>query len=158
MRAVIQRVSRAKVTVSASDESNVKSDRVTTGEISAGLLVLIGIGLDDGEEEARWLTQKMVNLRIFEDEAGKMNLSVKDIGGAILAVSQFTLYGDCRRGRRPSFTGAAHPSIAAPLFDRAVEMIRSEGVGCETGQFGAHMEVSLLNNGPVTLLIDTAER
>lgn len=156
MRAVIQRVSRAKVTIE--DEGAQGKEEVISGEISAGLLVLIGVGPHDGEEEARWITQKIVNLRIFEDEQGKMNLSVKDIGGSILAVSQFTLYGDCRRGRRPSFTDAAHPSIASPLFDRTVEMIRDEGLPCETGRFGAHMQVSLLNDGPVTLLLDTAHR
>ena len=154
MRAVIQRVSRAEVTVNVEEQA----ERVTTGQIGPGLLVLIGVGPNDSEDEAKWVTQKLVNLRIFEDQAGKMNLSVKDMSASILAVSQFTLYGDCRRGRRPSFTGAAHPSIASPLFDRTIEMIREEGVPCETGQFGAHMEVSLLNDGPVTLILDTDDR
>jgi D-aminoacyl-tRNA deacylase len=151
MRAVIQRVSRAKVTV---QEPNI-AEPITTGEIDQGLLVLIGIGPDDGLSEAQWLAKKLIGLRIFEDEGGKMNLSVQDIGGAVLAVSQFTLFGDCRRGRRPSFTSAAHPSIASPLFDQTVALIRQLGVRCEIGKFGHHMEVSLVNDGPVTLLIDT---
>ena len=154
MRAVIQRVKRAKVEVL--DPSSQKL--VTTGTIDHGLMVLIGIGPNDTITEATWLAKKIVGLRIFEDHAGKMNLSIQDVNGAILAVSQFTLYGDCRRGRRPSFTSAAHPSIASPLFDQTVTLIRELGVRCEVGKFGHHMEVSLLNNGPVTLLIDTEDQ
>ena len=150
MKAVIQRVSHARVTVQ--DEQD---KQITTGEIQQGLMVLIGIGPKDTEKEAIWLAKKLVGLRVFEDQQQKMNLSVTDIGGSILAVSQFTLYGDCKKGRRPAFTGAAHPSIAAPLFDRVVDLIRAEGVPCETGRFGASMSVSLLNQGPVTLIIDT---
>lgn len=153
MRAVIQRVSRAKVNVL--DPSS--QQLITTGEIDLGLMVLLGIGPNDTIKEASWLAKKLVGLRIFEDQSGKMNLSVQDVDGAILAISQFTLYGDCRRGRRPSFTGAAHPHIAAPLFDKTVHLIKDLGTRCEVGKFGHHMEVSLLNNGPVTLLIDTED-
>ena len=153
MRAVIQRVRHAKVIVKDSETD----EEEMTGSIQAGLLVLLGVGPNDGENEARWLSKKLVNLRIFEDEAGKMNLSLKDIKGSILAVSQFTLYGDCKRGRRPSFVGAAHPDLALLLFNRCVEMIQGEGVHCEIGKFGHHMEVSLMNDGPVTLILDTEQ-
>lgn len=153
MKAVIQRVKKACVSVN----HPTTQQKEVTGEIEAGLLVLIGIGPQDSEKEAQWLCKKLVGLRIFEDEADKMNLSVKDIGGSILAVSQFTLFGDCKRGRRPSFTGAAHPDLALPLFNRCVELIQNEGVRCEVGKFGHHMEVSLLNDGPVTLILDTEE-
>ena len=148
MRAVVQRVQHAKVTV----KDPKTSQEEITGAIQAGLMVLIGIGPNDGEAEASWLSQKLSTLRIFEDEAGKMNLSLKDIQGSILAVSQFTLYGDCKRGRRPSFVGAAHPDLALPLFNRCVQLIKDQGIHCEIGKFGHHMEVSLMNDGPVTLI------
>ena len=154
MKAVVQRVSEARVTITDPDTSK----ECITGSIDHGLLVLVGIGHHDGKEEAQWLAKKISNLRIFEDDSGKMNLSVRDKGGAVLAVSQFTLYGDCRRGRRPSFTGAAQPDIAAPLFEYFVEQVRKEEVRCETGRFRTHMKVQLLNDGPVTLIIDTADR
>ena len=153
MKAVIQRVKSAKVTVQDSETGHEQ----TTGEINAGLLVLLGVGPNDSEVQAQWLAKKITGLRIFEDEAGKMNLSVKDIQGAILAVSQFTLYGDCKRGRRPSFVGAAHPDLALPLFNRFVDLIKLEGIDCGIGKFGHHMEVSLINDGPVTLILDTDE-
>ncbi len=153
MKAVIQRVKSAKVTVQDPETGREQ----ITGAIHAGLLVLLGVGPNDSEAQAQWLAKKITGLRIFEDEAGKMNLSVKDIQGAILAVSQFTLYGDCKRGRRPSFVGAAHPDLALPLFNRFVDLIQLEGIDCEIGKFGHHMEVSLINDGPVTLILDTDE-
>lgn len=145
MRAVVQRVSRASVTV----------DGRVTGRVDRGLLVLVGAAPEDTPADADALARKVAGLRIFPDAAGKMNLDVSQVGGAVLAVSQFTLLGDCRKGRRPSFQGAAHPSIARPLFDRYVEATRGLGLSCETGVFGADMKVELLNDGPVTLLIDT---
>lgn len=151
MRAVVQRVDRACVTVqgAAPGESEV------TGQIGRGLLVLVGVGHDDTPEQARWLAKKVVGLRIFEDEDGKMNLDVAQVGGAVLAVSQFTLYGDCRKGRRPSFVAAARPETAEPLVEWFASHVRAAGVPCEMGRFGANMDVELLNQGPVTLLIDT---
>jgi D-tyrosyl-tRNA(Tyr) deacylase len=148
MRAVIQRVSRAAVRV----------DGVTVGEIGRGFLVLLGVTHSDGRAEADWMSRKIAGLRLFEDDAGKMNLGLSDIGGAALVVSQFTLYGDARKGRRPSFTDAARPDQAGPLIDYFVERLREEGVSVETGQFQAMMEVELVNDGPVTLLVDTATR
>ena len=146
MRAVIQRVSRASVTV----------DGAITGQIDQGLMVLLGVGPDDTEADGAWLAAKLANLRIFSDEAGKMNLSLIDIGGGALVVSQFTLYGDCRRGRRPSFVGAAPPDRAEPLYERFCEQLAAEGVKqVGRGVFGAMMDVDLLNEGPVTLIIDT---
>lgn len=145
MRAVVQRVSRASVTV----------DGQITGQIDRGLLVLVGAVPEDTEADADALARKIAGLRVFSDDAGKMNLDVAQVGGAVLAVSQFTLLGDCRKGRRPSFVGAAHPKVARPLFDRYVSSTRAAGLTCETGVFGADMKVELLNDGPVTLLIDT---
>ena len=146
MRAVIQRVSRASVTV----------DGAITGQIGQGLMVLLGVGPDDTEADGAWLASKLANLRIFSDQAGKMNLSLIDIGGGALVVSQFTLYGDCRRGRRPSFVGAAPPDRAEPLYERFCEQLAAEGVEpVGRGVFGAMMDVDLLNEGPVTLIIDT---
>ena len=145
MRAVIQRVTRARVSVEGE----------VCGQINRGLLVLLGVGKSDTEADADYLAQKISGLRIFEDENGKMNLSVKDIGGGILAVSQFTLYGDVRRGRRPSFDDAAPPEAARPIYEYFVKQIRESGLVCETGRFQAAMEVELVNDGPVTILLDS---
>lgn len=144
MKAVIQRVTHASVTV--------EGDRVA--EIGNGLLILLGIGPEDNEENARVMTKKIAALRIFQDEADKMNLSVRDIGGNAIVVSQFTLYADCRRGNRPSFVGAAAPDLASPLVDRFAELLNEQGVPTQTGVFGAHMDVDLLNSGPVTILLE----
>jgi D-tyrosyl-tRNA(Tyr) deacylase len=145
MRAVVQRVDRASV----------KVDDEITGEIGRGLLVLLGVAQDDAESDADYLAEKIAGLRIFEDDAGKMNLSVMDIAGAVLAVSQFTLYGDARRGKRPSFDAAARPERARELYEYFVNRIRAAGLRCETGRFQAMMEVSLVNSGPVTILVDS---
>ncbi|MCB9528787.1 MAG: D-tyrosyl-tRNA(Tyr) deacylase [Myxococcales bacterium] len=147
MRAVVQRVSRASVTV----------DGQVVGRIGPGLLVLVGAAEGDTTADADALAAKVAGLRIFGDAEGKMNLDVAQIGGAVLAVSQFTLLGDCRKGRRPSFQAAAHPEKAAPLFDRYVAATRALGLSCETGIFQADMKVELLNDGPVTLLVDTTK-
>lgn len=147
MRAVVQRVSRARVTV---------GDEVT-GEISRGLLVLLGVGNEDDQASADYLSDKIVGLRIFEDDSGKMNKSVTDVGGAVLAVSQFTLYGDVRRGKRPSFDGAAPPEKARALYQYFVERIRAAGLRCETGKFQEVMQVELVNDGPVTILLDSSK-
>jgi len=145
MRAVVQRVSRASV----------KVEGELTGEIGLGLLVLLGVGQEDGEADADYLAEKIAGLRIFEDDAGKMNLSVMDVGGAVLAVSQFTLFGDMRRGKRPSFDAAARPERARELYEYFVERVRAAGLRCETGRFQAMMEVELVNSGPVTILLDS---
>jgi D-tyrosyl-tRNA(Tyr) deacylase len=147
MRACIQRVSEAQVTV----------DGEVTGRIGRGLVVLLGVGANDGEAEVEWLAEKIVGLRIFEDDAGKMNRSLVEVGGAMLVVSQFTLYGDCRKGRRPSFIDAAPPELAERLYEAFAARLRGQGVEVGTGRFRAHMLVSLVNDGPVTLWIDTAE-
>lgn len=147
MRVVIQRVSQASVTV----------DQEVVGAIQQGLLLLVGITEDDGEEEIQMLAEKVVHLRIFEDEAGKMNRSLLDIGGSILSVSQFTLYGDCRKGRRPNFMAAAKPDLAKQLYERYNEQLQSYGVEVQTGIFGAMMDVSLHNDGPVTILLDSKD-
>ena len=143
MRAVCRRVSSASVTV----------DGAIVGQIGLGWLVLLGVGPGDDDATAARLADKIVGLRVFEDEAGKMNRSVVDVGGALLVVSQFTLYADTSRGRRPGFTGAAPPAIAAPLVERFAEIVRERGLTVETGQFGAHMEVALVNDGPVTIVL-----
>ena len=148
MRACIQRVSEAAVTV----------DGEATGRIGRGLVVLLGVGPQDSLAEVDWLSEKIAGLRIFEDEEGKMNRSLSDVGGAMLVVSQFTLYGDCRKGRRPSFTDAAPPELAERLYEAFVARVRSVGVEVATGVFRAQMQVSLVNDGPVTLWIDTAVR
>ncbi|MCA9540900.1 MAG: D-tyrosyl-tRNA(Tyr) deacylase [Myxococcales bacterium] len=145
MRAVVQRVARAKVSVEGE----------VTGQIERGLLVLVGAAQGDAEADADALAAKVAGLRIFPDAEGKMNLDVQQAGGAVLAVSQFTLLGDCRKGRRPSFAHAEAPEKASPLFDRYVAATRALGLRCETGVFGAMMAVELINDGPVTLLIDT---
>ncbi|MEN8241010.1 MAG: D-aminoacyl-tRNA deacylase [Chloroflexota bacterium] len=144
MRVVIQRVSRGSVTV---------SDQ-TIAEINHGLVILTGIGPDDGEAQAAYLAEKIANLRIFADAAGKTNLSVLDVGGEAIVVSQFTLYADTRKGRRPSFTNAAPPELAEPLVERFSEMLRQQGVPTQTGQFGAEMLVEISNDGPVTIIIE----
>jgi D-aminoacyl-tRNA deacylase len=144
MRALLQRVSKARVTV---------ADKVVS-EIGKGLVVLLGIGHGDGEEQAAFLAEKIANLRIFEDEQGKTNLSLLDVKGEAIVVSQFTLYADTRKGRRPSFTDAALPELAEPLVDRFVELLRSHGVPTQTGQFGAHMSVEIHNDGPVTIWLE----
>lgn len=146
MRAVIQRVSEAKVTI----------DGELCGEISKGLVVLLGVDVDDTEADATLMAEKIVMLRIFNDAEDKMNLSLQDVEGAILLISQFTLHGDCRKGRRPSFIKAAHPDLAVPLYEKTLSLLKNNyGVSVETGRFGAQMAVSLVNDGPVTLLIDT---
>ncbi|MGC1374090.1 MAG: D-aminoacyl-tRNA deacylase [Candidatus Sulfotelmatobacter sp.] len=145
MRAVVQRVSRARATVRGE----------ITGEIGLGLLVLLGVGRDDTEADAIYLAEKITGLRVFEDEHGKMNLSVKDVGGSLLAVSQFTLYGDVRRGKRPSFDEAAAPEKARALYEFFVSQIRAAGLRCETGRFQETMKVELVNEGPVTILLDS---
>jgi len=147
MRACIQRVIEAQVTV----------DGNVTGRIGRGFVVLLGIGQDDGEAQVTWLVDKIVGLRVFEDEAGKMNRSLAEVGGAMMVVSQFTLYGDCRRGRRPSFTEAAPPELAERLYEAFAARVRDAGIEVATGRFREHMLVSLVNDGPVTLWIDTAE-
>jgi D-tyrosyl-tRNA(Tyr) deacylase len=146
VRAVVQRVSSASVEV----------DGKTVASIGRGLLVLLGVAQGDGERQAEWLADKIAGLRIFEDEAGKMNLSVEDVGGSVLVVSQFTLLGDCRKGRRPSFSDAAPPEEADRLYQRFVERARGAGLRVETGVFQARMDVRMVNDGPVTLILDTS--
>jgi D-tyrosyl-tRNA(Tyr) deacylase len=145
MRAVVQRVSQAKVEV----------DSQITGEIARGLLVLLGVERGDAHANAEAMLDKVVNLRIFPDDAGKMNLSLRDVGGALLVVSQFTLLGDCRKGRRPSFDRAAPPAEARALYEYFVARALEEGIPVSAGVFQAHMQVSLVNDGPVTLLVET---
>jgi len=145
MRAVVQRVTRAKVTV----------DNEVIGEIGNGLVVLLGIARDDTKVEAAYLVDKIANLRIFDDEEGKMNLSIKDVNGGLLVVSQFTLYGDVRRGLRPSWIDAAPPEVAEPLYDFFVRQTRSTIDNVATGKFQAMMQVELVNDGPVTILLDS---
>ena len=147
MRAVVQRVSHAKVTVNG---------RIA-GEIALGLLVLLGVGREDTESDVNYLAEKIAGLRIFADADEKMNLSVVDVGGSVLVVSQFTLYGDLRRGRRPSFDAAAAPDTAQKLYELFVERIRSAGLRCETGRFQQVMQVELVNEGPVTVLLDSGK-
>jgi D-tyrosyl-tRNA(Tyr) deacylase len=147
MRAVVQRVSRAKVAV----------DGETAGEIGTGILVLLGVGLNDTERDASYLVEKIVNLRIFADEEGKMNRSVVDIGGGLLVVSQFTLYADARKGRRPSYVGAAAPDEANRLYEFFVSEARTHLAKIETGRFQAMMDVELVNDGPVTIILDSSQ-
>ena len=148
MRAVIQRVEKASVSV----EGEIK------GQIGAGFLVLIGVEEGDGDADFRYIAEKVPNLRVFEDEQGKMNRSLLDVGGELLAVSQFTLLGDARGGRRPSFITAARPETADPMYERLVADWRARGIRVETGVFGAHMKVALVNDGPVTILLDSRRR
>lgn len=145
MKVVVQRCKEASVTVEGQ----------VTGAVGPGLMLLVGITHEDTEEDARFAAEKIANLRIFEDDGGKMNLSVVETGGAVLSVSQFTLYGDCRKGRRPNFMAAARPEQAEPLYERFNALLREQGLRVETGVFGAMMEVSLVNDGPVTLIVET---
>lgn len=147
MRCVIQRVTQASVTVGEE----------LVGKIGRGYMILIGVSSEDTDKDLRYMAEKVPNLRIFEDEAGKMNLSIKDVGGEILAVSQFTLYGDARGGRRPSFSTAARPEQANALYEQLVAAWREQGIHVETGRFRAEMQVSLVNDGPVTMLMDSTK-
>ena len=147
MRCVIQRVTEASVTTGGE----------VVGKIGKGFMVLVGVSTEDTEKDVRYMAEKVPNLRIFEDEAGKMNLSLKDVGGAILAVSQFTLYGDARGGRRPSFIAAGRPEEANALYEQLVAAWRSQGLTVETGRFRTEMQVALINDGPVTLLMDSTK-
>ncbi len=147
MRVVVQRVTRARVSVNGE----------VVGEIGIGLVVLLGVGVGDTRAEADYLVDKTIGLRIFEDAGGKMNLSVAEVAGALLVVSQFTLYGDARRGKRPSFDAAAPPEQALELYEYFVERVRAAGLRCETGRFQETMQVELVNEGPVTILLDSAK-
>jgi D-tyrosyl-tRNA(Tyr) deacylase len=147
MRAVIQRVRRASVTIGGE----------VVGRIEQGLLVLLGVHRTDTRSRIPWLAEKLAGLRIFEDDEGKMNRSLQDVKASMLVVSQFTLYGDCQKGRRPSFIDAARPEVAEPVYEEFVQALRALGVPVETGRFGADMQVELVNDGPVTLVIDTPE-
>ncbi|WP_078428974.1 D-aminoacyl-tRNA deacylase [Alkalihalobacterium alkalinitrilicum] len=147
MKVVLQRVS----------EASVKVNEEVVGKINSGLMLLVGITHEDTIEDVKYLSDKIVNLRIFEDEEDKLNLSLLDVGGQILSISQFTLYGDCRKGRRPNFMGAAKPDIAEPLYETFNEQLRQKGVQVETGIFGAMMDVQLINYGPVTLILDSKQ-
>lgn len=145
MRVCVQRVRQASVTV----------QRELVGEIGRGMLVLVGIGQQDGREQVEQMVEKLVGLRIFEDDQGKMNRSLSEVHGEMLVVSQFTLWGDCRKGRRPSFTSAAPPELAEPLYELFVEQVAGQGIRVATGQFAAQMDVALVNDGPVTLLLES---
>ena len=148
MRAVVQRVSSASVTV----------DGEVTGEIGRGFLVLLGVGAEDGPDDVVYLAQKVAGLRVFEDTEGRMNLALSDVDGRVLVVSQFTLFGDCRKGRRPSFIDAARPEKGNELYESFVAELRGQGLHVETGRFQTHMDVALINDGPVTLLLDSQRR
>lgn len=145
MRAVIQRVKHASVDVNG----------IKTGTISKGIVIFLGIHRSDGRQEITWMADKIINLRIFPDPDGKMNISLADINAEMLIVSQFTLYGDCRKGRRPGYSGAAPPEIAEPIYNRFVDEVRKKGIKAATGRFQAMMDVTLINDGPVTLLLDS---
>ncbi len=145
MRAVVQRVTRASVII----------DGETVGDIGAGLVVLLGVTHDDTPERAQWLAEKVAGLRIFNDADGKMNRDLLEVGGAMLIVSQFTLYGDCRKGKRPSFIDAAPPPIAIPLYEAFINGVKALGIRVATGRFGADMKVDLVNDGPVTLIVES---
>jgi D-tyrosyl-tRNA(Tyr) deacylase len=145
MRAVVQRVSRGSVTIAGE----------TVGAIGPGLVVLLGITHDDTQERAKWLAEKIVGLRIFNDADGKMNRDLIEVGGAMLIVSQFTLYGDCKKGKRPSFIDAAPPAVAIPLYEAFINGVKALGVPVATGQFGGDMKVELVNDGPVTLIVES---
>lgn len=167
MRAVVQRVSEASVSV-REDAASIREDAASvresaaigagrvTGAIGLGFCVLLGIGVKDSEEDAAWMADKIASLRIFEDEQGKMNRSLLDVGGALLAVSQFTLYGDARKGSRPGFIDAARPEVAQPLYARFCALVREKGIDVQEGVFRATMQVRIVNEGPVTLLLDSS--
>jgi len=146
MRAVIQRVLQSKVKVNGQ----------TIGQIDKGLLVYLSVAASDTQKDAEFIADKLVNLRIFADEAGKMNRSVLDVGGSILLVSNFTLHGDCRKGRRPGFDAAAEPQLAQQLYEKTIELITDKGIGVEKGAFGKHMHITCINDGPVTFLLDSS--
>lgn len=148
MRAVVQRVRRGRVTV----------DGRVIAESGPGFVILLGVGHGDGEKQARFLVEKIAHLRVFEDEQGKMNLSLLDTGGSAIVVSQFTLYADTRKGRRPSFIDAALPEVASPLVDRFAALLEEKGVPVQQGEFGAHMLVEIENDGPVTIIFDTDDK
>ena len=148
MRAIIQRVSEGRVAVAGT----------TSGAIGRGVVALVGIGQNDGEDDAAYIARKLVELRIFEDDAGKMNLSLTDIGGEALIISQFTLYADTRKGRRPSFVNAAQPEHAEPLYERVMALIEARGIRVVRGAFGARMQLTLTNDGPVTIWLDSAQK
>jgi D-tyrosyl-tRNA(Tyr) deacylase len=145
VKVVAQRVSEGRVTV----------DGQVVGEIGAGMVLLVGIGQEDENADLEWMADKLAGMRIFEDADGKMNLSVTDVGGAVLSVSQFTLYGDCRKGRRPNFMAAARPEQAEAMYERFNSLLRERGIRVQTGRFGAMMDVALVNAGPVTLIVDS---
>lgn len=147
MKVVIQRVQHALV----------KVDGNTIGKCGRGFLILLGVGNEDTIEDAEALVNKIIKLRVFEDDEGKMNLSVQDVGGEILIISQFTLYADCRKGNRPSFVNAAPPAVSVPLYETFVELMKNTGIPTECGEFGADMKVELLNDGPVTIVLDSRE-
>ena len=147
MRACIQRVSQSRVVVEGE----------VTGQIGCGLLVLLGVAQDDTDAQLSWLADKIIGLRIFEDDQGKMNRSLAEVGGEMLVVSQFTLYGDCRKGRRPSFVSAAPPEKAEQMYDDFVQYVSRQGISVATGRFRAHMDVELTNDGPVTIWIDSEQ-
>lgn len=147
MKAVIQRVSEASVVV----------DGAELGRINTGYMVLLGMGAGDTDEDMKYIADKIINLRVFSDENDKMNLSLADVDGEMLVISQFTLYGDCSHGRRPYFGGAMNPSEAEPMYERFIEYVRSQGVHVETGEFGADMKVSLTNDGPVTIILESGK-
>ena len=148
MRTLVQRVSRGSVAV----------DDKVIGRIGRGLVVLVGVKNNDSEADAEYVANKIINMRIFKDEKGKFNLSALDVGAELLVISQFTLYADTRRGRRPGFTDAARPEISVPLYERVVTLLRQSGLKVETGEFGAHMVVEIINDGPVTIMLDSEDK
>jgi len=150
LKAIIQRVSEASVSIKNEMEELKEKNR-----IGKGLVVLLGVGKEDGEEDAEYLAEKISNLRIFPDENDRMNLSVLDVGGEVLAISQFTLYGDCRKGRRPDFTSAAPPEMAKSLYEKFIEKVKAKGVKVKSGEFQARMLVNIRNDGPVTILLES---
>ena len=153
MRAIVQRVSEAGVSV-----KNDKESLKEINKIRKGLVILLGVGREDGEEDAEYLAEKISNLRIFPDQNDRMNLSVLDVGGEVLVISQFTLYGDCRKGRRPDFTSAAPPEVAKGLYEKFIEKVKARGVEVKSGEFQARMLIDIHNDGPVTILIETKPR
>lgn len=151
MRAIVQRVKYSSVEF-------IKEDAKIKNEINQGFQVLLGITHDDTDKDLDYIVDKITGLRVFEDENQKLNLSIEDISGEILLVSQFTLYGDARKGKRPSFTDAARPEIAIPLYESAIEKIKAKGINCQTGEFGADMQVTIVNDGPVTIMLDSKKQ